>query len=70
MKNISFLYNLKIGQRIYIIVGLLLFFFCLVGGIGVYKMTIIGHEMEEIAERDIPLTQILEKITVRWWFVP
>ena len=64
MQNISFFHRLKIGQRIYIIVVLLLLSICLIGGIGVYKMQIIGHEMEEIAQRDIPLTQILEKITV------
>lgn len=60
----SFLYNLKIGHRIYALVAILLIFIGVVGGVGVYKMNVIGHEMEEIAERDIPLTKILEKITV------
>ena len=64
MKNISFLYNLRIGHRIYTLVALLLLFIGVVGGVGVYKMTEIGHGMEEIAKRDIPMTKILEKITV------
>lgn len=60
----SFLYNLKIGHRIYTLVAILLVFIGIVGGVGVYKMNAIGHEMEEVAKRDIPLTKILEKITV------
>ena len=64
MKNISFLYNLKIGHRIYILVILLLLFIGVIGGVGVYKMTEIGHGMKEIAKRDIPMTKMLEKITV------
>lgn len=64
MKNISLFRNLKIGHRIYILVTLLLLFIGTIGAVGVYKMQVIGHEMEEVAERDIPLTQILEKITV------
>jgi len=64
MQSLSLLNNLKIGQRIFTLVALLLFFIGIIGGVGVYKMNIIGYEMEEIANRDIPLTQILEKITV------
>jgi len=60
----SFLYNLNISARIYILVATLLGFIALIGGIGVYKMNIIGIEMQEIAERDIPLTRMLEKITI------
>ncbi len=64
MSNGSVLYRLKIGQRIYILVGLLLLFILTIGGVGVYKMNVIGQEMEDIALRDIPLTKMLEKITV------
>lgn len=64
MQNISFLYNLRIGHRIYILVALLLTFIAVIGSVGIYKMNVIGHEMEEVAERDIPLTQMLEKITI------
>ena len=64
MKNILSLNNLRIGHRIFLLAMFLLSFIVMIGGVGVYKMNVIGHEMEEIAERDIPLTQILEKITV------
>lgn len=60
----SFLYKLKISQRIYVLVFMLLAFVGCISGVGYYKMTVIGHEMEEVALRDIPLTKILEKITV------
>ncbi len=64
MSNGSAFYKLKIGQRIYILVTLLLLFILTIGGVGVYKMNVIGYEMEDIALRDIPLTKMLEKITV------
>ena len=64
MENISFVNNFKIGHRIYVLVGFLLLCIVVIGGVGVYKMNVIGHEMEEVAKRDIPLTKILEKITV------
>lgn len=54
----------KIGHRIYLLTGTMLAFIIIIGGTGIYKMSIIGHEMEEIAHRDIPLTEILSKITV------
>ena len=60
----ALLHRLNIGHRIYFLVITLLIFIGVIGGVGVYKMNVIGHEMEEIALRDIPLTQILEKITV------
>lgn len=60
----SFISNLKIGHRIYILASVLMFSIVATGGIGVFKMMEIGHEMEEVAVRDIPLTRKLEKITV------
>lgn len=60
----SLFYKMKIGHRIYALVTILLLFIGVIGGVGVYKMNVIGKEMEEVAERDIPLTQMLEKITV------
>ena len=60
----TFLKKLKIGHRIYLLSGISLLFLLIIGGTGVYKMTVIGHELEEIAERDIPLTELLSKITV------
>ena len=65
MKNILSLNNLRIGHRIFLLAMFLLSFIVMIGGVGVYKMNVIGYEMEEIAERDITLTQILEKITKR-----
>lgn len=63
MKHISLIHSLQIGHRIYALVGALLIFIAAVGGTGVYKMTIIGHELEEVADRNLPLTLLLEKIT-------
>lgn len=60
----SLFYKMKIGHRIYILVTILLLFIGVIGGVGVYKMDVIGKEMEEVAKRDIPLTRIMEKITV------
>ncbi|PCI54045.1 MAG: hypothetical protein COB36_11100 [Alphaproteobacteria bacterium] len=54
----------RIGHRIYLLTGIMLMFIAIIGGTGIYKMSVIGHEMEEIAHRDIPLTEILSKITV------
>ncbi len=54
----------RIGHRIYLLTGTMLAFIAIIGGTGIYKMSIIGHEMEEIAHRDIPLTEILSSITV------
>lgn len=59
----NFIKNLKIGHRIYSLMAITLLFMILIGGTGVYKMGVIGHELEEIAERDMPLTQMVSKIT-------
>lgn len=56
--------KLKIGHRIYLLTGTMLLFIAVIGGTGIYKMSIIGKEMKEIAHRDIPLTEILSKLTV------
>ena len=60
----SLFFKMKIGHRIYALVTILLLFIGVIGGVGVYKMNVIGKEMEQVAKRDIPLTRILEKITV------
>lgn len=59
----NLLHKLRIGHRIYALVALLLLFIATIGSIGVYKMTIIGNEMEEITHKNLPLTVLLEKIT-------
>jgi methyl-accepting chemotaxis protein len=43
---------------------MLLLFIGTIGAVGIYKMTTIGNEMEEIAHKDLPLTGLLERITV------
>jgi methyl-accepting chemotaxis protein len=57
-------HKLRIGHRIYALVAMLLLFIGIIGGVGVYKMTVIGNEMEEITHTDLPLTVLLENITV------
>ena len=56
--------TLQIGHRIYLLTGLLLLFIILIGFVGYFKMNKIGHEMEEITKRDMPLIEMLTKITV------
>jgi len=56
MKPITSFTNLKIGHRILALVAMLLFTIAVVGAIGVYKMRMIGQELEEVAKRNIPLT--------------
>ena len=56
--------KLKVAHRIYILMSLTLVFLVTIGGIGYYKMNKIGHELVGIAERDIPLTEMLTKITI------
>ena len=60
----KFLKKLTVGTRIYILTFITILFLVIVGGTGYYKMGEIGHEIEEIAKRDIPLTEILTKMTV------
>jgi len=60
----AYLNNLKVGQKVYGIVGL-----CLLGLIGVSAFSVIqlnkiGREIAAVAEQDIPLTEILTKITL------
>ena len=60
----AFLKKLKIGHRLVILTGTTLLFMAVIGGTGVYKMGEIGKELEGIANRDIPMTEILTQITV------
>ena len=55
--------NLRISHRLYSLVGMLVVFIGILGAVGVYTMSVIGHELEEVAHRDLPLNGILEKIT-------
>ena len=49
------------------IIGMVLILIGLLGAVstfGILKLRSIGREIEEIAEQDIPLTEIITKITV------
>ncbi|WP_343561961.1 methyl-accepting chemotaxis protein [Kiloniella sp. b19] len=56
--------NLTIGQRIYTLAGLIIAFMATIAFVGYFTMAKIGHELEDITKRDIPLTEMLTKITV------
>lgn len=59
----TFFGNMRISQRLYSLVGFLVLSICVLGGYSVYTMTIIGHELEEVTARDLPLNALLEQIT-------
>ncbi len=56
--------SLKVGTKVSAVVGFCLMLMLLVGGTGLWQMNQIGGEIESIAERDIPLTEALTKITI------
>ena len=56
--------SLSIGAKVLALVGVCLATMAVVAGIGIWQMIGIGHEIEDIAERDIPLTEALTKVTI------
>ena len=56
--------GLSIGQKLMAVVAICIFFLLAVGGVAVYQMNLIGRELAEIAEEDIPLTALVSKLTV------
>ena len=56
--------NLNVGSKVFGIVGLCLVALAGVSGLSIYQMNLIGGEIQEIAEQDIPLTQAVTNITV------
>jgi methyl-accepting chemotaxis protein len=52
----------KLGTKIIGLAAVLLVMMGIVAGIGIVKMNVIGHEIESIAENDIPLVEILTQI--------
>jgi methyl-accepting chemotaxis protein len=60
----TFIYNLRIGQRVSGLAAILLLVVGVVGGIGIHKMSLIGEELEEISQLELPLAAGLEKATV------
>jgi len=55
--------NMKVGNKVYAIVGLCLLALVGVASVATYQMWQIGRELVGIAERDLPLTEILTKVT-------
>ena len=56
--------SLSVGAKIGAVVGFCLIALAGVATIGITQMQAIGEEIEGIAERDIPLTEIVTKVTV------
>ena len=56
--------SLKIGAKVYCVIALCLSLLLAVSVTAIVQMSSIGTEIEGIAERDIPLTEIVSKITV------
>ena len=55
--------SLSVAAKIFGIVGLCLVFMIGVATVSIWQMSRIGHEIEGIAERDLPLTGALTKVT-------
>jgi methyl-accepting chemotaxis protein len=56
--------NISIGKRILALVAALLVICGIIAATGIWKMNKIGKEIVEIAEQDIPLTEIVTRITI------
>ncbi len=56
--------SMKIGTKIFALVGFCLGLLVLVSGVGIWQMNKIGVEIEAIAERDLPLTEALTLVTI------
>ncbi len=55
---------MSIVRKIYMIVALIALTGGSVAGVGIYKMSLVGNELEEIAHQDIPLTETVTAITL------
>ena len=55
---------MKIGTKIFALVGFCLVLLGVVAGVSIWQMNKIGMEIEGIAERDLPLTAGLMQITI------
>lgn len=56
--------SLSVGAKIYGLVDFCLILLSVVVGVGLWQMQKIGAELKAIAERDIPLTSALTKVTI------
>ena len=59
----GFLTNMSVGKKLLAIVSLSIVLMVVVAGTGIVQINKIGEELAGIAERDVPLTEILSKIT-------
>jgi methyl-accepting chemotaxis protein len=59
----NFLSNVKIGVKIYGLIGILLFAIAAASGSGMYQMSKIGDELHAVTTQDMPLITILTTIT-------
>lgn len=57
--------SMKIGNRIYALVGFCLVLLALVSSIGIWQLHRISAEIEGIVQYNIPLTEDLTDITIR-----
>ena len=57
-------WSLTVGQKLMGVVSFCLVLLVLTAGSGLYQLNSIGGEIEAIAEQDMPLTEIITKITV------
>ncbi|MCP4688730.1 MAG: HAMP domain-containing protein, partial [Desulfobacterales bacterium] len=62
--NMNILNRMKIGVKIALIVGTLSALLVVVAGFSIIKMDNIGEELRSIAEEDIPMVELLTRITV------
>ena len=56
--------RLSVTQKLLGVVSLCVFFTALVGGTAIWQLSKIGGEIESIAERDLPVTEAVSRITL------
>ncbi len=61
--NMSFLSNMKVGTRVFSLSAVLMAMMLIIGLFSFAKLSAIGIAITEIAKEDIPLTEIVNKIT-------
>jgi methyl-accepting chemotaxis protein len=60
----SFLRNISIGHRVYSLVVIGMIFIVSLAAISIRTMTLVGGELSDISEKDLPLTLMLQNVTV------
>ena len=59
----NFLNRMKVGSRLALIVGVLLVLMVIVGVFSIIKMKQVGEELKNIADNDIPLSEVVSEIS-------